>query len=363
MIPVSLPKISDEEKQAVMRVLDSGMLAQGKEVEALESIFSKFCDTKFSVATSNGTASLHTALFAAGIKPGDEVICPVFTFVATANSILMCGATPVFVDVDERTYNIDPQKVLEAITPKTKAISVVNLYGQCADYDELKKIAKENNLLIIEDAAQSVGATFNGVKSGKIGDVNSFSFYATKNIMCGEGGMVTTDNPDFARRALLFRQHGQDGKVKYEYHMLGYNYRMTEMQAAIANVQMKSVDKFTNQRIENAQKYYEGLKDINGIILPHVDERCKHVFHQYSIRITDKFKINRDEFAKYLEENGIGYGIYYPKSLNRYDHLKEFGRFDYRVSDILCNEIISIPVHPLLTADEIQFIIDKIHAI
>ncbi|MBN2420735.1 DegT/DnrJ/EryC1/StrS family aminotransferase, partial [Candidatus Woesearchaeota archaeon] len=283
MIPVVKVHIGDEEKKAVMAVLDSGMLAQGPKVKELEEKFAKLCGVKYALAVSSGTAALHAALYAAGIKEGDEVITTPFTFVATANPVLMQGAKLVFADIEPETFNIDPKEVEKKITSKTKAIIAVDLFGHPADYDELNKIAQKHNLTIIGDCCQSVNSELNGKKAGSLAKVSAFSLYATKNIMCGEGGILTTDDEEIYERAKLFRHHGQSDKTRYQYHDLGYNYRMTDIQAAIALAQLEKLEDFTNKRIKNAELLNEGLKNIGGIKIPAKREGAKHVYHQYSV--------------------------------------------------------------------------------
>lgn len=321
MIPVAKPFIGEEEKKAVLEVLDSGMLAQGSKVKALEEEFAKLCGVSHAVAVSSGTAALHAALYAIGVKPGDEVITVPFTFVATANAIIMQGARPVFVDVDEKTFNIDVSKIEAKITPRTKAIITVDLYGQPCDYPALKKIADKHGLLIVEDACQAVNAELDGVKAGRLGAIAAFSLYATKNIVSGEGGMVTTDNADYAELVKRFRHHGQSEQTRYEYHDLGYNYRLTDIQAAVGLEQLKKVDDFTNKRIRNAEKLSSGLKGIKGIHVPFVKKNARHVFHQYTVRV-DGFKLSRDELIEHLKKNGVGCAVFYPKPL----HLHQIGR-------------------------------------
>ena len=250
MICISKPIIEKEEIDNVMKVMNSGMLAQGVQVGKLEKQFATYCGAKHAIAVNSGTAALHTALYASGIRAGYEVITTPFTFVATANAIIMCWAKPVFVDVEKDTFNIDPFKIIAAITKRTKAIIPINLFGQCANYNVIKQLADIHNLKIIEDACQSHGAKYCGKFSGNLVDAGCFSFYATKNMMCGEGGIITTNNSDFAELCKRFRHHGQSVNTQYEYYDLGYNYRMTDLQASIALVQLKKLD----------QEVFEALK-------------------------------------------------------------------------------------------------------
>jgi len=361
-IQISNPIVTKQEIDSAIQVLKSKKIVQGQKVKDLEDNFKIFCKVRYAIATNNGTSALHTALHAIGLQPGDEVITTPFTFVATVNSILMVGARPVFVDIDEKTYNIDSNKIEEKITKKTKAILVVNLYGQPANYTEINLIAKKYNLVVVEDAAQSIGATYIDKKSGNLADISCFSLYATKNIMCGEGGMITTYNEKYYKNAHLFRQHGQDENKRYEYFGLGYNYRMMDLQAAIALVQIKRLDSITNKRQKNAHIYSKFLSNIPGFITPYIAPNVKHVFHQYTIRLTQDFKGSRVQFIDYLNKKGIGAGIYYPTPLHLVPHIAKFGyqEGDFPISELLAKQVLSIPVHPLLSRKALHYIIDTI---
>jgi len=362
MIPIAKPLIGEEEKKAVLEVLESGMLASGPKVKELEDQFSKFCGTKYAIAVNNGTSALHTALYSAGIKNGDEVITVPFTFVASANCILMQGGKIVFVDVDEDTFNINVAQVEKKITSKTKAIVVVDLYGQPADYDKLHEIARKHNIKIIEDAAQAHGAEYKGTKAGNLGDVGCFSLYATKNMMSGEGGIITTNDSEMAELCKRFRHHGQSEQTKYEYHDLGYNYRMTDLQAAIALAQFGKLDDLTRKRIKNAEMLTNGLKNIKGIIVPKVLPNVKHVFHQYTLKITDEFSLTRDELARSLKEKGIGCATFYPKPLHLHPHFARLGYEpgDFSTSEKLSKSVLSLPIHPSVNEEDIEKIISTI---
>jgi perosamine synthetase len=357
MIPISRPLLGVEEKNAAIAVIESGMLAQGKITKEFEERFATYCSSKFAIATNNGTSALHTALYALGITSGDEVITSPFTFVASANPIIMQGAKPVFVDIKEDTFNIDPSKIEEKITNKTKAIIVINLYGQVHDAKEIKKIAVKYNLKIIEDACQAVGAELDGKKAGTFGDLGCFSFYATKNMITGEGGMITTNNEKYAELCKRFRHHGQSEKTRYEYHDLGYNYRMMDLQAAIGLEQLKKIEKFNNQRINNAKTLTEGLKKIPQINVPFIKSEAKHVFHQYTIKTK-----RRDELMNCLKVNEIGFGIYYPKPLHLHPFFMRLGykEGDFPIAEKTSKEVLSLPVHPSLTPEEVEKIIKTI---
>jgi len=361
MINLSRPYFGDEEKKTVISILNSGNIAQGQYVKKLETKFTSITNTKYAIAVNSGTAALHTALVCVGLKKGDEVITTPFTFVATANSILMAGAKPVFVDIEEKTYNIDPKKIEKFITKRTKAILAVNLYGQPANYKELRILAKKNSLFLIEDAAQSIGATYMGKPSGSLGDIGCFSLYATKNITSGEGGIITTNNKQVAEKAQLFRNHGQIHKKKYLYKGLGYNYRMNEIQAAIALIQLKRLPKITLTRQKIASYYNKSLKKIKGLIVPYTSSNVTHAYHQYTLTIGSQFKMSRDKLHEYLKSKEIETRVYYPFLLPLFDHLNTLPNKDsFPVAEKAVRQVLSIPVRPDLTLPEISYIINTI---
>lgn len=351
-----------DEIDAVVDVLKSGQLAQGKKVDELEKKFAKFCGVKYAVAVVNGTAALHTALFACGIKQEDEVITTPFTFVATANSILMVGAKPVFVDIDEKTFNLNPEKIKPAITKKTKAIIVVNLYGQPADYAAINEMAKKYNLIVIEDAAQSINARYKNKMSGNLADIGCFSFYATKNIMSGEGGMITTNDKLHYEKARMFRHHGEKQNKRYEYFDLGYNYRMTDMAAALAIPQLKKIKSITKIRQNFAKIFNDKFGKIENLTVPTISQGRTHVYHQYVLRVKKNPKISRDELQRFLKNKGIQTNIHYPKPLYEFNHLQfpVNHRSKFPVTEKASKEVLSIPIHPHLSGNEIHHIIDTI---
>src|SRR5262245_11452094 len=313
-IPISRPIIGEEEKAAVMAVLDSGMLVQGAQVAALEREFAARLGVRHAVAVASGTAALHLALLAHDIGPGDEVITSAFSFVATANTILQVGATPVFADVDELTFDLDPGAVAAAVTPRTRAIVPVHLYGLPCDMDGIGATAERHGLCVIEDAAQAVGAAFRGRQAGTFG-TGCFSLYATKNVASAEGGVVTTDDEAVAERVRLLRQHGM--RSRYRYEMLGFNFRMTDLHAAIGRVQLGRLDETTRRRRANAAAL---SSSITSVVTPAVPEGRDHVWHQYTVRVT-RPDLGRDEAARRLEEAGIGVGIFYPQGLHELPHV------------------------------------------
>jgi dTDP-4-amino-4,6-dideoxygalactose transaminase len=272
----------------------------------------------------------------------------------------MQGAKPVFVDIDENTFNIDPKKIEQKITKNTKAITVVDLYGQLCDYDQIEKIAENNKLIVIEDACQAVNAEYKQKKAGSFGDIAAFSFYATKNITCGEGGIITTNNKEYAEQAKLFRQHGRSSMTEYEYIKLGYNYRMTNISAAILLEQIKKLDFITKKRIENAAYLSKELEKIKGIQIPLVKEGYKHVFHQFTIKMQDDFELSRNELIDYLNKKGVSSMVYYPKPLHLCEHFRKMGykEGDFPVAEKLSQQVLSLPVHPNLTKEQLDTIIN-----
>jgi dTDP-4-amino-4,6-dideoxygalactose transaminase len=360
MIPIARPIIGDDEKKAVMEVLSSGMLVQGKRVEELEKRFSEYCQTKYAVAVNSGTAALHTALYALGLGENDTVVTSPFTFVATANSILMQNANVAFADIKPDTFNINPDEI--KITSTTKAIISVDLFGQLADYDKINAIADENDLKVVEDAAQAVGAEYNTKRAGSFGDIGIFSLYATKNITAGEGGIITTNSEEFYSQAKRFRNHGQDEGKRYQYHDLGYNYRMSDISAAIAIEQLKKIDTFNDRRKRNAQSMTDSLESVSDIITPYIKPNHKHVFHQYTVLVdTEK----RDKVVDYLKTNGIGCAVFYPEPLHLQNHIMKAGfkKGDFPVAEEMSKRVISLPIHPSLSEADLAKIVDTLKGI
>lgn len=353
MIPAVKPLIGAEEREAVDRVLQSGMLAQGPEVAAFESEFSALVDGRHCIAVNSGTSGLHMALEAIGMDEGDEVIVPSFTFAATANSVALTGATPVFVDIDPRTFNIDPAAIEAAITPRTKAIQPVHLYGQPAAMKEIMDIAKRHNLLVVEDAAQAHMASLDGTPVGAFGIAGVFSFYPTKNMTSGEGGMITTADDEIARQSRLLRNQGME--KRYQNEIIGFNTRMTDIHAAIGRVQLRKLATWTQQRQANAKFLNENLK---GVVVPFVAPGAVHVYHQYTIRVIGH---DRDAFGAEMTKRGVGNGVYYPIPVHR---LPSFGlTFDLPNTTSAANEVLSIPVHPALSQSDLETVVSVINSI
>lgn len=356
-IPPAKPIIGDEEREAVDRVLRSGMVAQGPEVATFEQEFSAhFVPGRPSVAVNSGTAGLHLGLLAAGVGTGDEVIVPSFTFAATGNSVALTGATPVFVDIEPETFSLDPEAVAAAITPKTKGILPVHLYGHPARMRELEVLAADRGVALYEDAAQAHGAALDGRPVGSFGDFAMFSLYPTKNMTSGEGGMVTTATDELARQVKLLRNQGMERQ--YENEVIGFNARMTDIHAAIGRVQLTKVAAWTKTRQNNAAFLDANLQ---GVVVPAVADGAVHVYHQYTIRVPE----DRDGFVAALKnEYNIGAGVYYPIPNHRLPSLTHFAPgLDLPETERAAREVASLPVHPSLSQDDLERIVTAVNAV
>jgi len=350
-IRISIPQIGQEEVNETISVLRSGTLVQGPKVKEFEESFAKYIGTKYAVAVNSGTAALHTALLSDKIGKDSEVITSPFSFVSTSNTILHAGAEPVFVDIDEASFNIDAEKIEEKITDKTKALLIVHLFGQPCDMKRIMEICENHDLILIEDACQAHGAEFDGKKVGSFG-TGCFSFYPTKNMTTGEGGMITTDDKKIAATAKTTRNHGQTKRYKHD--MLGYNYRMTDLAAAIGLCQLKKLDGFNSKRIKNAQFLMREIKKIEGLIPPYIMPNVKHVFHQYTIRVTKDFGMSRDELKKRLGERGVDARVYYPIPIHKQPLYQKLGyREDLPILEKVAKEVLSLPVHPGLARKDL----------
>lgn len=353
MIPAAKPIIGDEEREAVDRVLRSGMITSGPEVAAFESEFSEYVGGRHCVAMNSGTSALHLALLAMGIGAGDEVIIPSFSFAATANSVALTGATPVFADIDRATFNLDPEATRAAITARTKAIMPVHLYGQLAAMDRFESLAQEHGLQIIEDSAQSHLASLNGRNAGEWGTTACFSFYPTKNMTSGEGGMVVTPDAKIARMLRLLRNQGMEQRYKNE--VIGFNTRMTDIHAAIGRVQLRKLPAWTAQRQANAAFLDENIK---GVIVPPVALSASHVYHQYTIRVPVETSEQRDAFIASLTAKEVGSGVYYPTPIHR---LPSFDlSLDLPETELAARQVISLPVHPALSAQDLKRVAEAV---
>lgn len=373
MIRIAQPFMGAEEEEAARQVLASGQLAQGPQVATFERRFAELCQMREAVAVSSGTAALHLALQAHGIGQGDEVITSAFSFAATANAILAVGAMPVFVDIESDTYTLDPAQVEAAITPRTRAIMPVHLYGHPCSMAQLTAIAEAHVLVIIEDACQAHAAEVDGRPVGSFG-TGCFSFYATKNITTGEGGMITTNDPVIAQKARLLRNHGQ--QARYQHTMLAYNMRMTELQGALGVVQLQKLEYLTARRIANAAYLTEHLRGV--VQTPVVRPGCKHVYHQYTIRV----ETDRDELAAHLRACKIETAVHYPLPIYRQPfYLQSPMLFRIAgnngcqrsesdatppglpVTERAVRQVLSLPVHPALQEEELSMIAREVVAL
>lgn len=346
-IPISKPNVGEREIAAVAEVIRSGMIAQGPKVQEFEQRFADYLGVKHAIAATNGTAALQVALMAHGIGVGDEVIIPSFSFFATASCLLSVGAVPVFADIDPDTFNLDPKSAESVITEKTKAIMPVHLYGQAADMPAFEALAKKYNLILLEDAAQSHGATLDGRCVGTWG-TTGFSFYPTKNMTTSEGGMTTTNDDVVAERARMARNHGMS--QQYLHEMVGFNFRMTDIMAAIGLVQLDELPQWTAKRNDNARYYNETLKNVKT---PVVRANATHVYHQYTIRVPEG--VDRDEAMKHIQAKGVGVRVYYPLPIHRQPVIQKMGSYAHvnlPETEKATQEVMSLPIHPLLTEAE-----------
>jgi perosamine synthetase len=360
MIQIAKVSLGLEEKEAVNNVIESGMIACGEVVKEFEEEFADYCGVRHGIATTSGTTALEVAIRAIGLGTGDKILTTPYSFIASTNSIMYAGATPVFADIDPNSFNLDLDKVEKVLIEEKdiKALLIVHLFGYPCDMDRLIRIKDKYKLILIEDCAQAHGAEWNGKRVGSFGDVSAFSFYPTKNMTTGEGGMVLTSNSEVAEKARMLISHGM--KVRYYHDMIGYNYRMTNIAAAIGLCQLKKLPKMNYNRYSNAKYYNENIKNplvklpglING-----------HVYHQFTLQIADAL---RDDFVKYLGKNDIGFGVFYPLSIPEQQCYKSLNLDVYcPVTDIIKNKVVSIPIHPQLTQQEllrVTTVINEFHA-
>jgi dTDP-4-amino-4,6-dideoxygalactose transaminase len=350
--------IKDEVNAAIQGILESCQFTLGSEVGAFEEEFAKYCESKYGMGVNTGTSALHLALLAAQIGPGDEVITVPFTFVATVSAICYTGATPVFVDIDPRTFTMDAAAVEGAITPRTKAIIPVHLYGQPADMDPILAVAKRHGLVVIEDACQAHGAEYKGKRTGSLGDMGCFSFYPGKNLGAyGEGGMVVTDNPEYARTIRMLRDWGAE--KKYQHVLKGYNYRLEGIQGAVLRVKLRHLEKWTEARRAAADRYNR-LLDGSGVPTPEAMPYARHVYHIYAIRTAQ-----RQAWQDALQGQGIGTGIHYPIPVHL---LPAFVDLGYRAgqfphSERAANEVLSLPMFPELTGEQCETVARAVRAL
>lgn len=341
--------IKAEIDAAVARVLENCHFVLGEEVAAFEREFAHYCGATECIALNSGTSALHLALLAAGVKPGDEVITVPFTFVATVAAILYAGARPVLIDIEPRTFNMNPAAIEAAITPRTKAIIPVHLYGQTADMYPIVEVARRHGLVVIEDAAQAHGAKYRGRSAGSLGDIGCFSFYPTKNLGAyGEGGAITTSNPEYAKKIRMLRDWGQDSK--YHHVLRGFNYRMEGLQGAILRVKLRHLERWIEARRTVARKYNELLSD-SGLQLPQEMPWARHIYHQYTVRTRD-----RDALQAGLQSEGIQTAIHYAVPAHLQPAYADLGYQEgsFRESEAAAKQVLSLPIHPELSADAVE---------
>lgn len=351
MIPLTDPRFDEAEIDAVRAVLEDGMVADGPEVRRFESEFADYCSADHAVAAANGTAALHAALEALEIGEGDRVVTTPLSFVASANAIRLAGARPVFADIDPVTYNLDPQAAERAVREAdADAILVVHLYGLPAEMDAFRDIAADEDVLLVEDAAQAHGARYGGEPVGTFGDAAAFSFYPTKNMTTGEGGMILTNDSDVADRAASYINHGRTGSGTYEHASLGHNYRMTSIAAAIGRVQLERLSEWVRRRRDNARRLSDALDGVTGIDAPVEPDGAHHAYHQYTVRCTD-----REGLREQLADAGVSSGVYYPTPIHELGAYDEFDA-EVPVAERATEEVLSLPVHPELTDDQLDHV-------
>lgn len=371
MIPYGKQTIEQDDIQAVGDVLKSDFLTTGPKIAEFEQTVADYVGAKYAVAISNGTSALHAACFAAGIRPGDEVITTPLTFAASANCVLYCGGTPVFADVDPKTYNIDPEDIRGKITDRTKAIIAVHLAGQPCDMDAIHSIAREHGLIVIEDGAHALGSVYKGKKVGSLSDMTTFSFHPVKPITTGEGGMIVTDNEDFYKKMVLFRSHGitrddsmmtrNDGPWFYQQFDLGYNYRITDIQCALGCSQMKKLDRFLARRKEIVARYNEAFADCDNIITPYQLSDTESGWHLYIVQVKN---CDRRKVFENMREKGIGVNVHYiPVYMHPYYQEHGYENVHCANAEEIYSHIISLPLYPGLTSEQQDYVIDTLKSL
>lgn len=370
-VPFFRPWVSEDDKKAVTKALDSRWLTNGPNLKNFEKGINNFIGTKFSLGVGSATHALHLAVKSLGIGNGDEVIVPTFTFAATANAAIYCGAKPVFVDVQPDTFNISPDCIEKKISKRTKAIIVVHYGGQACDMDEILKISSKYSIKIIEDCAHALGSTYRNNKCGNIGQIGCFSFYPTKVITTGEGGMLTTNNKKLYQQALLFRSQAMSVSAverekqstwKYDIVDLGFNYRMDEMRASLGSSQLKRINKINKKRIDIAKKYDELIEKINGLTIPSIKHHRNHIYHLYTIKIEKKYPISRDKLFNKLSKKGIGTSVqYFPLHLmSYYKKNYKIKNNDFQIANSLKDKVLSLPIFPGMTDQEINYVVSQL---
>lgn len=371
MIPYGKQTIEQDDIQAVVDVLQSDFLTTGPKIAEFEQTVADYVGAKYAVAISNGTSALHAACFAAGIGPGDEVITTPLTFAASANCVLYCGGTPVFADVDPKTYNIDPEDIQRKITDRTKAIIAVHLAGQPCDMDAIHSIAREHGLIVIEDGAHALGSVYKGKKVGSMSDMTTFSFHPVKPITTGEGGMIVTDKENFYKKMVLFRSHGitrddsmmtrNDGPWFYQQFDLGYNYRITDIQCALGCSQMKKLDRFLARRKEIVARYNEAFADCDNIITPYQLSDTESGWHLYIVQVKN---CDRRQVFEAMREKGIGVNVHYiPVYMHPYYQEHGYENVHCANAEEIYSHIISLPLYPGLTSEQQDYVIDTLKSL
>jgi len=368
-VPYFVPWINEEDRKSVQASLKQRWLTNGPFLQKFENKFSKYIGTNFSLGVGSATQALHLALRALNIQKQDEIIVPSFTFAATANAVTYCGAKPILVDVTNDTFTIDPVKIKKKISKKTKGIIVVHYGGQSCDMDEIKQIARSSGIKLIEDCAHALGSTYQHKKCGSMGDAGCFSFYPTKVITTGEGGMVTTNKSEIYKKVRILRSQGMDifpkerekkATWKYDVVDLGYNYRLDEIRSSLGLSQLKRVNEINNFRIKIAKKYNELIQNIKGITIPSTQSNRNHIYHLYSIKIEKEYSLTRDELYLKLHKNGIGTSVqYYPLHLMSYNKGK-FSSKDFPISNRLKDQILCLPIFPTMTEKQVKYVVSKL---
>lgn len=358
MIPINKPLLGEEEVEAVAKVLRSGILTSRTEsasmVGQFQRAFAKFVKAKYAFAVNSGTTALHLSLLASEVERGSEVIVPSFTFVSTAETVVLVGAKPVFVDINLDTYNVDSEKIEKAVTKKTKAIIPVDLFGLPADMKPIREIAEEHDLVIVEDAAQAHGAQYAGKPAGSFADLACWSFYASKNMTTGEGGMITTDSDEYADKLPYMRTHGE--KEEYRSSMIGGNFRMPEMEAAIGHVQLKKLPDFLKVRQRNAERLAAKLRGIKELQLPNTPKGYKHSWYLFTVRLKDGDKKKRDKVLGELRKLGVGATVYYRVPIHLMPFYRRFSKQRLPNTEKAAEQVFSLPVHPAVTTEQIDYI-------
>ena len=367
-VPFFTPWITDSDKKKVLKVLNQRWLTDGPTLKKFENKFSKFIGSKYSVGCSSATHALHLSLKSLGIRKNDQVIVPTMTFSASSDVVRYCGAEPILIDIDIDTFNILPEKIEEKITNKTKSIIVVHYGGQSCDMEKIIKISKKYDLSIIEDCAHALGSTYKNVNCGNIGNAGCFSFYPTKIITTGEGGMITSNDNTLQQKSRLLRSHGMDktpsvreGKALWRYDIIemGYNYRLDEIRSSLGLSQLDRINQINKMRIKLAKKYNEKLQIIKGIKIPKLNKDRNHIYHLYTVKIEDDYKISRDELFKKLSHKGIGASVqYYPLHLMSYNKTKyKNKKNEFPNANKLKNQMISLPIFPTMTEKQLNYVV------